>query len=146
MDALLAHSPGAVPCSWPSSRHRSPLAAALQIPFPAMLLAFRGSCISNGKMSPSSVRPAIPQSALQLTESALSRGGGGSRANKNNFPVSARAESGSAVSRDLQRGLASARRVLLPGGLGISVRYQLPGGRGSVRLASHGDCPQHAAA
>lgn len=36
----------AVPCSWLPSRHRSPLAAALQIPFPMMLLVFGSSCIS----------------------------------------------------------------------------------------------------
>lgn len=93
--------------------------------FPEMLLAFGGSCIS---MSRSSACRAIPQSALQLLKSALSRGGGRSHANKNNFPASARAESGSAVRRDPQRGLASARRVLLPGGLKISMRYRLPGG------------------
>jgi len=92
------------------------------------------------------MRSAIPQSALQLARSTLSRGGGGSRANKNNFPASARAESGSAVSRDLQRALASARRVLLPGGLGISTCCCLPGGCVSVGLASQGDRPQHAAA
>lgn len=46
MDDLLADSLGAVPCSWLLSRHCSPLAAALQVPFPAMLLAFGGSCIS----------------------------------------------------------------------------------------------------
>lgn len=95
-------------------------------PFPEMLLAFGGSCIS---MSLSSACPAIPQSALQLLKSALSRGVGRNLANKNNFPASARAESGSAVSRDPQRGLASARRVPLPGGLKISMRYRLPGGR-----------------
>lgn len=65
-------------------------------PFPEMLLAFGGGCISP---SPSSACPAIPQSALQLLKSALSRGGSRSCANKNNFPASARAESGSAGTR-----------------------------------------------
>lgn len=63
MDILLAHSPRAIPCSWPPSRHCSLLAAALQILHLVTLLAFSGSCISTP-----SVYPAVPQSALQLAQ------------------------------------------------------------------------------